>query len=136
MVLRKFADVWVALAIVTIAACAQFNPIAQAETVQQKALAAYGSVTIGVEQIAALLAPDTLPDNVQTPLIAAAEKGGAFAKAGLKAYTEAEAATAAFKVDAAEQGRFNATMASLDSWLTKSGPVIDDLKAALRGAQH
>lgn len=133
--LKNLSTAWAALAIVAIAACAQFNPITQAETSQQRALAAYGTVTIMVEQIAALLAPDTLPDRVQERLIVAATSGEAVARAGLIAYNEAEAARAAFVADATQQGRLNAAITRLDSWATQAAVTIDAIKAVLREAQ-
>lgn len=109
-----------------LAACA-LNPISQAQTVEQKALAAYGSLTIGVEQIAALVQPRTLPANVQSCLIAVGQKAGAAAKTGLAAYNEAQAARAQFVVDAATQGRFTTAVNSLDGWITSAGPLLDQL---------
>jgi hypothetical protein len=115
--------------------CAQFNPIARADTTQQKALAAYGSLVIGVEQISELLRPDTLPDNVQERLIALAERSAALASAGLAAYNQAEEARADFAADVAAEGRLTAALNNLDGWVTRAEPVVNDLKAAIRGAQ-
>ena len=135
MVSRAFAQVWIALALVAISACAAFNPISRAETVEQKALAAYGSLVIGVEQIAELLRPDTLPDDVQSRLIAVSERSAALATAGLAAYNQAQTARAQFEADASTQGRLNAALINLDSLVTRADPVVDDLKSAIRGAQ-
>jgi drug/metabolite transporter superfamily protein YnfA len=131
----KFSTAWVALAVVAIAACAQFNPISKAETSQQRALAAYGTVTIMVEQIAALLAPDTLPDRVQERLIVAATSGAAVARAGLLAYNEAESARAAFVADSTQQGRLNAALSSLDAWATDASTTIEAMKTIMREAR-
>jgi hypothetical protein len=133
---RTVAKVFIPCAVlVLVAACAAYNPIRQAETSQQKALAAYGSVTILVEQIANLLEPDTLPDNVQERLIQAAEVGGRTAVTGLNVYLEAEAARVAFEADAAQSGRLTAALTNLDTWVTRADAVIADLKTTIRGAQ-
>lgn len=133
--LHRVRDMWAALAIVTIAACAQFNPVAQADTTQQKALAAYGTVTIMVEQIAALVEPGTLPAPIQARLIDAGLKGGTVAKEGMKIYLEADAARVAFEASAAQQGKLVTTVDSLESWIDRASLVIDDMKTVLRGAQ-
>jgi len=131
----RVRDIWLALAIVLIAACAQYNPIRAADTNQQRALAAYGSVSIVVEQIAGLVGPETLPTPIQARLIAAGEVGGKFAREGLKVYLEVEDARAAFQADATQEGRLLAALNNLNSWIDRVGPVTDDLKAVLRGAQ-
>lgn len=133
--IRRVASVWGIVAILAISACAQFNPIAQANTVEQKALAAYGSLVIGVEQIAELVRPRTLPSDVQARLIALGEKSGALAKSGLAAYNEAQSARAAFVTNAGSEGRLTAAVNSLDRWVTDAEPVVTDLKSAIRGAQ-
>jgi len=88
-----------------------------------------------VEQIAELLRPDTLPDDVQSRLIAVSERSAALATAGLAAYNQAQTARAQFEADASTQGRLNAALINLDSWVTRADPVVDDLKSAIRGAQ-
>lgn len=132
--IRLFELVLVVLVSGLLQACA-VNPVSQAETAPQKALAVYGSLVIGVEQIAALVAPDTLPDNVQSRLIAVGERAGALAKAGLRAYTEVEAARAAFVADSSQQGRLSAALNSLSQWVTQAEPVVSELRGAIRGAQ-
>lgn len=117
------------------AACAAINPIGQAVTVEQKALAAYGSVTIVIEQIAAVLEPDTLPDSVQRVLVNAAERGGAVAKAGLVAYDQAQQARADFAAGRATEGALLTAVSSLESWIKDADQTAGDLQAALRGAR-
>lgn len=114
-----------------LAACA-LNPVNQAETVEQKALAAYGSLVIGVEQIAKLVQPGTLPDSVQRCLISVGESAGSIAKQGLAAYNAAQDARSKFQTDAAEQGRVMAAVGSLDRWITEAGPVVDKLPSAVK----
>lgn len=128
--------VGVMFAVLAMTACSMFanvNPVARAETVDQKALAAYGAVTIGVEQIAALLKPGTLPDSIEAKMVVLAENATAFATEGLEAYWQAQNERDAFAQDSSDAGRLNTVLNNLDNWVTRADGVISDLNKARKG---
>lgn len=128
---KRLALVAMALAVT---ACAG-SPIKIAQTVEQKAYAAYGTYVITQEHAAELTSPtSTLSQTVKVAIIQAAQRTQPVVDSMLKGFQQYQAARADFDAQKIDQPTLNVAVNNLDSWVTKASAVIGDLIVAVKGA--
>lgn len=133
---RQLFAFYCLLLLIGLQGCAASNPLAQAETVEQKAYAAYGSFVIAEEQAAKLVSSGQL-NNSQTIAIGRAdERAKAVVDDLLAAVLEFEAIKAEFEEFGTGESRYVASMNSLNNWTERVIPLINNLLAAVRGAEQ
>ena len=133
---RQLFAFYCLLLLIGLQGCAASNPLAQAETVEQKAYAAYGSFVIAEEQAAKLISSGQL-NNSQTIAIGRAdERAKAVVDDLLVAVLEFETIKAEFEEFGSGEQRYVNAMNSLNNWTERILPLIDNLLAAVRGAEQ
>lgn len=116
-------------------ACQGANPVAVAETPEQKAYALYGMYVVFNEEAAAIAENPAIPPSVRLGVIRAAEAAKPSADA-------LEAATNNFIEIAGQvaagttpQEKYVIALNNMNQWVTDSRPLIDALVAAVKGAR-
>ena len=133
---RQLFAFYCLLLLIGLQGCASSNPLAQAETVEQKAYAAYGSFVIAEEQAAKLVSSGQL-NNRQTIAIGRAdERAKAVVDDLLVAVLEFEDIKAEFEAFGTGEQRYVNAMNSLNNWTERLVPLISNLLASVRGAQQ
>lgn len=133
---RQLFAFYCLLLLIGLQGCASSNPLAQAETVEQKAYAAYGSFVIAEEQAAKLISSGQL-NNRQTIAIGRAdERAKAVVDDLLVAVLEFEDIKAEFEAFGTGEQRYVNAMNSLNNWTERLVPLISNLLASVRGAQQ
>ena len=133
---RQLFAFYCLLLLIGLQGCASSNPLAQAETVEQKAYAAYGSFVIAEEQAAKLISSGQL-NNSQTIAIGRAdERAKAVVDDLLVAVLEFEDIKAEFEEFGTGEQRYVNAMNSLNNWTERLVPLISNLLASVRGAQQ
>lgn len=133
---RQLFAFYCLLLLIGLQGCAASNPLAQAETVEQKAYAAYGSFVIAEEQAAKLISSGQL-NNSQTIAIGRAdERAKAVVDDLLAAVLEFEEIKAEFGEFGSGEQRYVNAMNSLNNWTERLVPLINNLLAAVRGAEQ
>lgn len=105
-------------------ACESINPVGAAETLEQRAYAAYGTYVIFAEKAADLAENEALPDSVRLGLVTAEERTSPVIESLLNA------------VDEMNTLNNSITRASLDAWVERALPLIADLVRSVKGAQE
>lgn len=129
--------------ILSLQACGAANPLARAETVEQKAYASYGSFVIAKEQVAKAIQSGELSDDVVLRVAAADRVVTPVADQGLELIDkletireEYENCTAAVEVDCETTGdRLLAALSNLNRWILEVDPLITQLRNAAAGGQ-
>jgi hypothetical protein len=117
------------------AACQTPNPVAVAETAEQKAFAIYGTYVVFSEQAAILAATPTIPASVRLGLVNAEGAAKPSADALKAAYDQAVAIAKEVAVGTSPQERYTIALTNLNRWITDASPTINALKAAVEGAR-
>ena len=122
--------VWVA----ALQACAFQAPVSVAQTPEQKAYAAYGTFVIFEEKAAELVTGNTLSDDVKLRIIEADEAAKPVADNLLE--TIEELGRIGDQVAAGETGeeQYLIVVNSLNSWVEQLVPLVNNLIAAVKGA--
>lgn len=116
-----------------LAACAA-NPIRQAETVEQRAYAAYGTFVILEETAVRLTAPGSaLPVETQRAIVTAAETAQPVVDTLSATLREYEVAKADFAAAKTEAPVFQVVVDKLGDWVTRAEVALSSLRAAVRG---
>lgn len=117
------------------------NPVREAQTLEQRSYAVYGSFVIFKEQAAELKQSGVLDNRSQDFLRALDAKVSPVADSGLSLMTEVsrirfeiEHAATAEEAQAAEK-RLAYSILSLDRWLTEATPEIEAFISAVQGAK-
>lgn len=130
--LKRFGALYAAALMLT--ACAG-SPIKTAQTVEQKAYAAYGTYVITSEHAAQLTAPtSTVAAPVKLAIIQAAQKSQPVVDSMLKGFQAYQVARSDFDAKKIDQSALSVTVSSLDSWVTQAQAVITNLVVAVKGA--
>ena len=116
--------------------CVASNPLAQAETVEQKAYAAYGSFVIAEEQAAKLVSSGQLNNSQKIAIGRADERAKDVVDDLLAAVLEFEAIKAEYEEFGTGESRYIASMNSLSNWTERLVPLINNLLAAVKGAEQ
>ncbi len=107
-----------------ITACASINPVGQAETLEQKAYAVYGMYVVFAEKAADLAENDALPDSVRLGLVTAEERASPVVTSLLAAAEDMQTLNN------------STTRTSLEAWIDRALPLINDLVRSVKGAQE
>lgn len=128
---------WLQFTILSLAlqACASVNPIAQAETTEQRAYAVYGTYVIMQEQAAVLVSSGDLPNSAVLAIADADERAQPVLDSLLLTYREYLSVKAEFDAGRAEQGTLLTVLENVNSWIERAVPLVNNLTAAVEGAQ-
>ncbi len=128
---------WILLAWVALsgAACQNVNPIAAAETNEQRAYAAYGTFVIFSEKAADIAELPSVPRNVKLALIGAEERAGPVADDLLDALLEFESIRDEFSAGTSTEERVLIASNNLNSWINRLLPLVNDLIKEVKGAE-
>lgn len=116
-------------------ACAASNPLAKAETLEQKAFASYGTFVIFEEQAAKLIASGELSNSTVRAIGRADAAAKPVADSLIEATLEFAAIREEFEAGGVGEDKFIAAMNNLNSWVDRSLPLINNLVSAVKGAQ-
>jgi hypothetical protein len=126
---------WLMLWLFALAGCQSANPIAAAETPEQRAYAAYGTFVIAQETAADLVEQDTIPRGVRLRIIQAEERAKPVADSLLDAYMGFLIIKAEFDAGDTSESRLAAAANELDDWVTQLAPLINELLRNIKGAR-
>ena len=112
------------LILVVVASCASINPVGKAETLEQKAYAVYGTYVVFAEKAADLAENDALPRSIRLGLVNAEERASPVVISLLNAAEDMQALNN------------STTRTSLESWIDRALPLINDLVRSVKGAQE
>jgi hypothetical protein len=112
------------LALYAIAACESINPVGKAETLEQRAYAVYGTYVLFAEKAADLAENDALSRSVRLGLVDAEERTSPVIASLLNAVQEMQTLNN------------STTRASLEGWVDRALPLINDLVRSVKGAQE
>ncbi len=124
------------LLLVGLQGCAGTNPIAAAETPEQRAFAAYGTFVIFQEKGADLAEQANLPRSVRLAIVNAEERAKPVADNLLDAYTEFLIVKAEFDAGETSQDRLMIASRSLNDWVTRLAPLMNELVRSVKGAEQ
>lgn len=131
----KFQSVYLLAIVLVLQACAGSNPLAQAETVEQKAYAVYGTFVIFEEQAAKLVSSGQLPRSVVIAIGRADARAKPVADSLITATLEFEAIKSEYEASGTGEARYIAAMNSLSDWTTRLLPLVNNLISTIKGAQ-
>jgi hypothetical protein len=114
--------------------CAGTNPIAAAETPEQRAYAAYCTFVIAQETAADLVEDTAIPRGVKLRIIAAEERAQPVAESMLEAYMEFLIIKAEFDAGDTSEQRLTIAARELDDWVTQLAPLVAELLRNVKGA--
>ena len=132
---NRYLSFYVLLLLVGLQGCASTNPIAAAETSEQRAYAAYGTFVIFQEKAVDLVGEESISSNVRLRIIEAEERAKPVADSLLDAYVEFLSVKAEFNAGNTSRERFVAAANSLDDWVTRLAPMVNELIRTLQGAE-
>lgn len=121
---------WVMLAL---QACGSANPLARAETTEQRAYAAYGTFVIIEEQAAKAVSSGELPRSAVVRIGDADARAKPVADSLLEAVLEFEQIRDEFEATGEGEDRLIAATNNLNNWVTRLTPLINNLAAAIKG---
>lgn len=112
------------LMLLILGACASINPVKQAETLEQKAYAVYGTYVVFAEKAADLAENDALSRSIRLGLVNAEGRASPVIASLLDAVQEMQILNN------------STTRTSLESWIGRALPLINDLVRSVKGAQE
>jgi len=117
-------------------ACGSANAIKQAETVEQRAYAAYGQFTIVEEQAAKLVSSGVLTNSQVIAIGRADEAAKKVADPMIELTLEFEQIRAEYESGGVGEVRFVNAMSNLNGWVERLLPLIANLQSAKKGAER
>lgn len=136
MVCYRFGKRFVALAAALVLTACAGSPIKVAQTVEQKAYAAYGTYVITSEHAAQLTSPQsTVAAPVKVAIIKAAQQSQPVVDSMLKGFQQYQTARADFEAQKIDQPALLVTVNNLNSWVTQAQTVIANLVTAVKGVK-
>ena len=112
-------------------ACASINPIAAAETPDQRAYAIFGTFTIFSEKAADLAENTSLPRSIRLGLVNAQEDARPIVMSMLEVLDEYETIKAQIDAGGTGQNRFVIVANNLNSWVDRVAPLVKRLVNAV-----
>ena len=113
--------------------CASANAIAKAETVEQKAYAAYGTFVIAQEQAAKLVSSGQLSNSAIIRIGETEERAKNVADSLVATTLEFQQVKEEFQRAETTEERFVNAANSLNEWAERLVPLVNNLYAALKG---
>ena len=135
MRVRQIQTFYLLAIVFALQACAGSNPIAKAETTEQRAFATYGTFVIIEEQAAKLVSSGQLSDSAVRAIARADAQVKSVADSLLNATLEFTVIRAEFEAGETGEERFVRAMNELNSWVERARPLIANLITAVRGAE-
>lgn len=132
---RQFQTFYLLAIMLLLQACAGVNPIAKAETTEQRAFATYGTFVIIEEQAAKLVSSGQISDSAVRAIARADSQVKSVADSLLDATLEFAVIRAEFEAGGTGEEKFVRAMNELNSWVERARPLIANLIAAVRGAE-
>ena len=132
---RQIQTFYLLAIVFALQACAGSNPIAKAETTEQRAFATYGTFVIIEEQAAKLVSSGQLSDSAVRAIARADAQVKSVAASLLNATLEFTVIRAEFEAGETGEERFVRAMNELNSWVERARPLIANLITAVRGAE-
>lgn len=124
------------VATAAMSACGSLNPLARAQTVEQKAYAAYGQFLIVEEQAAAIVQEPSVPASAKQ----AVARADAVAKPVADKLLAAVLAVGQVRDDLAAgkstEEKLVIATANLQKWYDEVLPLVRDLASAVKGARQ
>lgn len=111
------------------------NPIHEAQTVQQKAYALYGTFVIFEDQGARLVGDPAVPAGVKAAIKSADAVASPVFDAGLDLVLQVESIRADIAAGKTTDEQLLIASANLDRWITEAVPKLAALAAAVRGSK-
>lgn len=130
---RQYFAFFTLLLLIGLQGCASSNPVARAETVEQKAYAAYGSFVIAQEQAAKLVSSGQLSNSSIIRIGQAEERAKGVADSLIPAVLEFQEVKAEFEAGGTGESRFVSAMNNLNNWAERLLPLVNNLLAAAKG---
>jgi len=112
------------LMLLILGACNSINPVGKAETLEQRAYAVYGMYVVFAEKAADLAENEALPNSVRLGLVNAEERASPVVASLINAAEEMQTLNN------------STTRTSLESWIDRALPLINDLVRSVKGAQE
>lgn len=110
------------------------NPLKEAQTVQQKAYAIYGTFVIIEEQGAHLVQDPAVPQGVKSAIRSADAAASPLFDTGLDLALQIESIRQDVAAGKTTEDKLLIASANLDRWITEAVPKLAALAAAVRGA--
>lgn len=133
---RQLFAFYCLLLLIGLQGCAASNPLAQAQTVEQKAYAAYGTFVIAEEQAAKLVSSGQLSNSQIIAIGKADERAKAVVNDLIAAVLEFETIQDEFKRFGTGEQQYINAMNSLNNWTALLVPLISNLLAAIQGVEQ
>ena len=134
---HAFHSIYLLAIMVVLGACAQSNPLARAETIEQKAFATYGTFVIFEEQAAKLVTSGVLPRSAIVRIGDADARAKDIADDLLAATLEfAEIRAEYLAGGGTGEERYISAMNNLNNWTERALPLINNLVSAVQGAKQ
>ena len=135
MRVRQIQTFYLLAIIFALQACAGSNPIAKAETTEQRAFATYGTFVIIEEQAAKLVSSGQISDSAVRAIARADSQVKPVADSLLDATLEFTVIRAEFEAGGTGEEQFVRAMNELNSWVERARPLIANLISAVQGAE-
>jgi len=136
VLMRKTRDIWIALVVVLVAACAN-NPVRVAQTTEQKAYALYGTFVIVEEQAVKLTLPTSnLNQQAKASIINAVQRAQPAIDTMLSGLEKAQKAKADFDAQRIDKPAFQVVVDNLGNWVQQAEPLVLSLTTAVKGVQQ
>lgn len=131
--LQQYQALLLVAVMLALQACGAANPLARAETVEQKAYAAYGTFVIVEEQAAKAVSSGELPRSAVVRIGEADARAKPVADSLLEATLEYELIRAEYESGGTGEMRLIAAINNLNSWVERLAPLVTNLSAAVKG---
>lgn len=133
---RQYQTFFLLAIMLLLQACAASNPVAKAETIEQRAFATYGTFVIIEEQAAKLVSSGQIPDSAVRAIARADSQIKSVADALLDTALEFVVIRAQYEAGATTEEKFVRAMNELNGWIERARPLIATLIAAVNEAKE
>lgn len=131
----NIAAVLLTVAAAALSACGALNPLARAQTIEQKAYALYGEFTIIEEQAAALVQEPSVPTSAKRAIAETDAVVKPVAGKMLAAVLTVEQIRDDIAAGKSTEEKLVIATANLHKWYNEVLPLVEDLAAAVKGAR-
>lgn len=133
---RQYQTFFLLAIMLLLQACAAANPVAKAETIEQRAFATYGTFVIIEEQAAKLVSSGQIPDSAVRAIARADSQVKSVADALLDTTLEFVVIRVEFEAGVTSEEKFVRTMNELNAWIERTRPLIATLITVVNNAKE
>ena len=133
---RQYQTFFLLAIMLLLQACAASNPVAKAETIEQRAFATYGTFVIIEEQAAKLVSSGQIPDSAVRAIARADSQVKSVADALLDTTLEFVVIRVEFEAGVTSEEKFVRTMNELNAWIERTRPLIATLITVVNNAKE